>query len=114
VDKPLLFTRGVEPQRDVPAWLRKRVSEVDARLSAQAMDRLQGPIAAWLRKLGPSKTLSERTYEHCVSPSPKATAAIRPCIHRKSQQATRPPQLRMMIGTDLQTLRLAIAKRRPQ
>jgi hypothetical protein len=25
--------------------------------------------AAWLRKLGPSETLSERTFEHCVSPS---------------------------------------------
>ena len=33
------------------------------------------PVAAWLRKLGPSRTLSERTCEHCVSPSLKATAA---------------------------------------
>jgi hypothetical protein len=44
VDKPLLLTRGVEPQRNVPAWL---------------------------RKLGPSWTLSERTFKHCVSPSPR-------------------------------------------
>ena len=34
---------------------------------------------AWLRrKLGPSETSSERTFEQCVSPSPKATAGIRP------------------------------------
>ena len=29
----------------------------------KAMDKLQGPIAAWLRKLSPSETLSERTFE---------------------------------------------------
>ena len=54
-------------------WLgsAKIVSEVDGRLPAQAMDKLQGPIAAWLRKLSPSETLSERTFEQCVSPSPK-------------------------------------------
>src|SRR6478752_5670196 len=35
------------------------------------------PVAAWLRKLGPSWTLSERTFEHCVSPSPGEKAASR-------------------------------------
>ena len=44
MDRPWLLTRGVEPQCDVPAWL---------------------------RKLGPSWTLSERTFKHCVSPSPR-------------------------------------------
>ncbi len=34
------------------------------------MDKLQDPIAAWLRKLGPSETLFERTFEQRVSPSP--------------------------------------------
>ena len=28
------------------------------------MDKPQGPIPAWIRKLGPFKTLSERTFEH--------------------------------------------------
>ena len=69
--------------------------------SAQAMDKLQSPIAAWLRKLGPFE-MTERTFEHCVSPSPPgkrarpgasrvgrvrtATAATGLCIHRKSQK----------------------------
>ena len=53
--------------------------------SAQAMDKLQSPIAAWLRKLGPFE-MTERTFEHCVSPSPSAPAATGLCIHRKSQK----------------------------
>jgi len=44
---------------------------VDGRLSAQAMEKLQGPIAAWLRKLGGSGALPESIFEHCVSPSPR-------------------------------------------
>ena len=58
------------------------------------MDEPQGLTAAWLRKLGPFETLSERTFAQCVSPSPQATTGIRPCIHRKSHQATRPPSSR--------------------
>ena len=88
------------------ARLRKIVSEVDGRLPAQAMDKLQGPIAAWLRKLSPSETLSERTFEQCVSPSPPGEKSAswraqgwagenvdrrnRPCTPRRSQVTTIP------------------------
>ena len=50
--------------------------------------KLHSPVTAWLRKLGPSRTSSERTFEHCVSPSPlgTATAATGVCTHRKSQR----------------------------
>jgi hypothetical protein len=72
------FGDAVKPQSPIAAWLHKIVLEVDERLPAQAMDKLQGPILAWLRKLGPSETLSERTFRHCVSPSNKATAGIEP------------------------------------
>jgi hypothetical protein len=74
---------------------------VDERLPAQAMDKRQGPILAWLRKLGPSETLSERTFRQCVSPSPpwekgaswraqgwageNADRRDKAFIHRKSQ-----------------------------
>jgi hypothetical protein len=44
VDKPLLLTRGVEPQCGVTPWLRK-------------LDR--------------SGALPESIFEHCVSPSPR-------------------------------------------
>ena len=36
---------------------------------APAMGTPHGSVAAWLRKLVPSRTSSERTIEHCVSPS---------------------------------------------
>jgi hypothetical protein len=76
VDRPLLLTRGVEPQCGVTPWLRK-------------LDR--------------SGALPESIFEHCVSPSPPgkrlqgnrwvgwvriATAAMMPCNPRKSQAVT--------------------------
>ena len=66
---------------------------MDGRLSAQAMEKLQGPIAAWLRKLSPSETLSERPSNTASRHRLKATAGIRSCIHRESQWATHPPSL---------------------
>ena len=51
--------------------------------SAPALDKPHGPVVAWLRKLGPSWTSSERTYEHCVSPSPG----------RPQRQGHAPPQV---------------------
>jgi hypothetical protein len=67
----------------------------------QRVVKLHGPIAAGLRQLDPSRTSSERTFGHGVSPSPPgkrarlgaprvgrvrmATAAIGPCTPRKSQ-----------------------------
>ena len=100
------------------AWLHKIVSEVDGRLPAQAMDKLQGPIAAWLRKLSPSETLSERTFEHCVSPSPKGDRrdkALHPSQIAAGDPSTflrkeKTSKLGRMIGMDLRTVRLAIAK----
>ena len=55
VDRPLLLTRGVEPQCGVTPWLRKMVLEVDGRLSAQAMDKLQG-----LSRLGSANLVRPR------------------------------------------------------
>ena len=46
-------------------------------------------VTAWLRT-GPSWTSSERTFEQSVSPSPAATAATKPCTHRKSQSVGHP------------------------
>jgi hypothetical protein len=37
-------------------------------------------LTAWLRKLGPSWTMSERTFEQCVSPSPPGKRA-RPWVN---------------------------------
>src|SRR5687768_11025315 len=53
------------------------------------------PIAAWLRKLGPYWTLSERTFEHCVSPSRNATATTGHATHRKSQLTHHPAPLHL-------------------
>jgi hypothetical protein len=61
---------------------------------ASALDRPHDPVVAWLRKLGPSMTSSERTFDHCVSPLPTATATTGSCIHRKSQEAIHPPPFR--------------------
>src|SRR5678815_4713644 len=84
--------------------------------SAQAMDKLQDPIAAWLRQLGPSKTLSERTLGHGVSPSLNATAAIGSCIPRKSQNA--PPSTFLKNGRTSELGRSILCRidipRRPQ
>src|SRR6476660_5650065 len=55
-----------------------------------ALDKPHGPIVFWLRKLGPFRTTSERTFEHCVSPSPAATITTGPCIHRKSRRRHHP------------------------
>jgi hypothetical protein len=60
---------------------------------ASAMDRLHDPVVAWLRKLGPSMTSSERTFEHCVTPLPTASTTTGSCIQRKSQKAIHPPPL---------------------
>ena len=38
--------------------------------SAPATNTPHDPVVAWLRPLGPSWTLSERTFAHGVSPSP--------------------------------------------
>ena len=65
--------------------------EVDGHLSAQATDKLQDPIVAWLRKLDPSRALPEWIFKHCVSPLPSATATIGPCIRRKLPNAAIPP-----------------------
>ena len=58
---------------------------------------------AWLRNFGPSGTSSERTFEQCVSPSPKATAATGSCTPRKSQVTT----IRLMRGMETRTTVLA-------
>ena len=55
-------------------------------VAVSALDKPHGPVVFWLRKLGPSRTMSERTFEHCVSPSPPATITTAPCNHRKSQR----------------------------
>jgi hypothetical protein len=47
------------------------------RYAAPALDEPRGSVAAWLRKLAPSRTMSERTFKHCVSPSPAATVRDR-------------------------------------
>ena len=39
--------------------------------SAQAMGKPQGHTAAWLRNSVRPRRCLERTFEHCVSPSPK-------------------------------------------
>jgi hypothetical protein len=44
--------------------------EVDGHLSAQATDKPQDPIVAWLRKLDPSRASPEWIFKHCVSPLP--------------------------------------------
>jgi hypothetical protein len=54
---------------------------------APAMGKTAGPYRCLAPQLVPSWTLSERTFEQC-SPSPAATAAIGPCTHRKSRNAT--------------------------
>ena len=38
--------------------------------SAAATNTPHDPVVAWLHQLGPSWTLSERTFAHGVSPSP--------------------------------------------
>src|SRR6478735_5857867 len=60
---------------------------------ASALDRPHDPVVAWLRKLGLFWTSSERTFDHCVSPLPRATATTGSCIQRKSQEAIHPPLL---------------------
>jgi hypothetical protein len=58
--------------------------------SAPAMGKPHGCVAAWLRKLGPSRTSSERTFEHCVSPSLTRTQrqSHAPIASRNSRPST--------------------------
>src|SRR6185503_11049671 len=56
---------------------------------AQATVKPHDLSLAWLRKLDPFWTSSERTFEQCVSPSPTATAATGSCtLASRRRQST--------------------------
>ena len=70
---------GLAPQ----TWCR-----VDRPLPAPARGRTQSGVTAWLRKLDPFRASAEWIFEHCVSPSPAATARQSHATHRKSRELT--------------------------
>ena len=74
----LVLARRGTPEREHRRWMVA---------PAPAMGKAAGPYRCLAPQLVPSWTLSERTLEQC-SPSPAAIAAIGPCTHRKSPDAT--------------------------
>jgi hypothetical protein len=47
----------------------RKAKRLDVQPPLQRGVKPHGAAAAWLRKLGPPRTVSERTFRHCVSPS---------------------------------------------
>ena len=72
---------------------RKAYGLVDRWMVAFVLKRwiTAGPYPGLAPQTWSVPTASERTFEHCVSPSLAATARIRPCIHRNSQKTPHPP-----------------------